>query len=288
MAPKISKVVVPVAGLGTRFLPATKAVPKELLPIVDRPLIQYAVDEARAAGIEQFIFITGAREGMLQEYFSRTGEFADQLAAAGKDAEIALINGVLPPDGSCKFLRQDDPLGIGHAVWLARDEIGDEAFAVLFPDDLIRSKTSTLKSMVAAHGKVGGNIIAVEEVARQSVSKYGIIDPGEKLDDLIKIKALVEKPAIEDAPSTMGIIGRYILMPGIMEVLGDHKVGAGGEIQLTDAINAMVAFTPTHGLPIVGTRYDCGSKAGFVAATIDYALERDDIGKDVRTHISAS
>ncbi len=286
MASNISKVVIPVAGMGTRFLPATKAIPKELLPIVDRPLIQYALDEARAAGIEEFVFVTGPRENLLREYLSPAGALTDQLRAAGKTAELELLASILPPEGACSYVRQPEPLGIGHAVWCARDIVGEEPFAVMFPDDLILADRPTLRSMVEAFDDVGGNIVAAEDVPQQEVFRYGVIDPGERVGDLLEVRGLIEKPALEDAPSTKCIIGRYILVPEIFEPLASIEKGAGGEIQLTDAIAALIGRTPTHAFPIEGVRYDCGSKAGFVAATLAIAKAHSEIGVEVRKLLS--
>lgn len=281
----VRKAVFPVAGLGTRFLPATKAFAKEMLPVVDRPLIQYAVDEAREAGIEQMIFVTGRGKVALEDYFDIAYELEATMAARGKPLD-ALAPTRLPP-GAVASVRQQEPLGLGHAVWCARDIVGDEPFAVLLPDDLMWGKPGCLAEMMAAYNEVGGNIICAQEVPREKTSSYGIITPGERRGNITEIKGLVEKPKPEEAPSTLGVVGRYILQPEVMRVLDNPVKGAGGEIQLTDAMAALIGTQPFHGVTVSATRYDCGDKAGFVTANIALALERDDIGPAVRAFLKA-
>lgn len=280
----VRKAVFPVAGLGTRFLPATKAFAKEMLPVVDRPLIQYAVDEAREAGIEQMIFVTGRGKGALEDYFDIAYELERTMSARGKSLE-PLAPTRLPP-GAVVSVRQQEPLGLGHAVWCARDIVGDEPFAVLLPDDLMIGQPGCIKQMVDAYNQVGGNIICAQEVAREKTSSYGIITPGARDGALTEVKGLVEKPKPEDAPSTLGVVGRYILQPDVMTILDRHEKGAGGEIQLTDAMAALIGEQPFHGLTFAGDRYDCGDKAGFITANIALALERDDVGPQVRAFLA--
>jgi UTP--glucose-1-phosphate uridylyltransferase len=278
--------VFPVGGLGTRFLPATKAMPKEMLPVVDRPLIQYAVDEAVAAGIEQFIFVTGRGKNAIEDHFDRHYELESTLADRDKDDVLAQLDGTRFAAGTIAYVRQREPLGLGHAVWCARHLIHDEPFAVLLPDELLWNPARPcLKAMVDAHATVGGNIIGVMEVPREHTHRYGIVSPGATAGALTEVRGLVEKPKPADAPSTMAAIGRYILEPGVMTVLEQRKRGAGGEIQLTDAMAELVGGAPFHALTFEGTRYDCGDKAGYVTANIALALERADIGPEVRAWI---
>jgi UTP--glucose-1-phosphate uridylyltransferase len=280
----VRKAVFPVAGLGTRFLPATKAFAKEMLPIVDRPLIQYAVDEAREAGIEQLIFVTGRGKGALEDYFDIAYELEATMTGRGKSLD-ALAPTRLPA-GALASVRQQEPLGLGHAVWCARDIVGDEPFAVILPDDLMWGRPGCLRQMVDAYEEVGGNIICVEEVAAEKTASYGIITPGASRGRLTEIKGLVEKPSPETAPSRLGIIGRYILQPEVMRVLDNPTKGAGGEIQLTDAMAALIGEQPFHGVTVDAVRYDCGDKAGFVTANIALALERGDVAPAVRAFIA--
>ena len=280
----VRKAVFPVAGLGTRFLPATKAFAKEMLPVVDRPLIQYAVDEAREAGIEQMIFVTGRGKGALEDYFDHAFELEATMSARGKPLD-PLEPTRLPP-GAVVSVRQQEPLGLGHAVWCARDIVGDEPFAVLLPDDLMVGQPGCIKQMVEAYNQVGGNIICAQEVAREKTSSYGIITPGARDGRLTQVKGLVEKPKPEDAPSTLGVVGRYILQPEVMKILDRHETGAGGEIQLTDAMAALIGTQPFHGLTFDGTRYDCGDKAGFITANIALSLAREDVGPAVRAFLA--
>lgn len=276
----IRKAVFPVAGLGTRFLPATKAMPKEMLPIVDRPLIQYAVDEAREAGIEQLVFITGRGKTAIVEHF----DMAFELETTMRDREKALdaLEPTRIQPGNLLTVRQQVPLGLGHAIWCARAVIGDEPFAVILPDELMVGKTGCLKQMVEAYETVGGNLISVLEVPREDVSKYGVIAPGSRSGNLTEVRGLVEKPRTEVAPSNLIVSGRYILQPEVMRILERHEKGAGGEIQLTDAMARLIGHQPFHAVSFAGRRFDCGNKAGFVEATLALALEREDLAAEVR------
>ncbi len=279
----IKKAVFPVAGLGTRFLPATKAIPKELLPIVDRPLIQYAVDEAREAGIEQMIFVTGRGKTAIVEHFDVAYELETTMEERGKDLGVLDSSRFTP--GDIITVRQQVPMGLGHAVWCARAIVGDDPFAIFLPDELMvgkRGGTGCMKQMVDAYNQTGGNLISVLEVPHEEVSSYGVIDPGAELGALTEVKGLVEKPPVEEAPSNKIISGRYILQPEVMRTLETQGKGAGGEIQLTDAMARMIGTQPFHAVTFDGNRYDCGSKTGFVEATLALALERDDMGADVR------
>ncbi|HYD24965.1 MAG TPA: UTP--glucose-1-phosphate uridylyltransferase [Croceibacterium sp.] len=276
----IRKAVFPVAGLGTRFLPATKAIPKELLPIVDRPLIQYAVDEAREAGIEQMIFVTGRGKTALVEHFDMAYELETTMGERGRD--LSILDPTRLPPGNLITVRQQVPLGLGHAIWCARAIVGDEPFAILLPDELMVGAPGCMAQMVAAYGEVGGNLISVLEVPREEVSSYGVIDPGASEGPLTEVRGLVEKPPAAEAPSNKIISGRYILQPEVMRTLEGQEKGAGGEIQLTDAMARMIGRQPFHAVTFAGRRYDCGSKTGFIEATLALALERDDMGADVR------
>ncbi|MBA3676038.1 MAG: UTP--glucose-1-phosphate uridylyltransferase GalU [Sphingosinicella sp.] len=280
----VRKAVFPVAGLGTRFLPATKAFAKELLPIVDRPLIQYAVDEAREAGIKQMIFVTGRGKVGLEDYFDIAFELETVMRGRGKSLEM--LEPTRSQPGSIASVRQQEPLGLGHAVWCARDIIGDEPFAVLLPDDLMVGKPGCLAQMMQAYDKVGGNIICVQEVPREKTASYGVIAPGTADGKLTEVKGLVEKPRPEDAPSNLAVVGRYILQPEVMRILEDKETGAGGEIQLTDAMAKLIGTQPFHGLTFDGQRHDCGDKTGFVIANIALALDRHDVGPAVRAFIA--
>jgi len=277
MPKPIRKAVFPVAGLGTRFLPATKVVPKEMLPVVDRPLIHYAVEEAKAAGVEHFVFITGRGKDAIEDYFDHAFELEANLERSGKKADIALLAAGLPEAGAISFVRQQEPAGLGHAVWCARDVVGDEPFAVILPDDLVMAKTPCLKQLIDVHSDKGGNVVAVENVPRDQVNRYGVLDIAHDDGRLAAVKGLVEKPAPEKAPSTLSIIGRYVLQPEIFEMLGRKERGAGGEIQLTDAMAKLIGRQPFHGLRFEGTRYDCGNKLGFLQANVAFALARDDL-----------
>jgi UTP--glucose-1-phosphate uridylyltransferase len=276
----VRKAVFPVAGLGTRFLPATKAIPKELLPIVDRPLIQYAIDEAREAGIEEFIFITGRGKTAIVEHFDTAYELEATMTERGKSLEPLESTRIQP--GSLLSVRQQVPLGLGHAVWCARAVVGDEPFAVFLPDELMYGSPGCMAQMMEAYNKVGGNLISVLEVPREEVSSYGVIAPGESRGNLTEVKGLVEKPKAEEAPSNKIVSGRYILQPEIMDLLGNQGKGAGGEIQLTDSMARLIGEQPFHAVTFDGRRFDCGSKLGFVEATLAIALDRKDMGAEVR------
>lgn len=277
----IKKAVFPVAGLGTRFLPATKAIPKELLPIVDRPLIQYAVDEAREAGIEQIIFVTGRGKTAIVEHFDVAFELEATMKERGKDMSVLEPTRATP--GDIITVRQQVPLGLGHAIWCARAIVGDEPFAILLPDELMVGEPGCMKQMVEAYNEVGGNLISVLEVPQKEVSSYGVIAPGASVSDtLTEVIGLVEKPPVADAPSNKIISGRYILQPEVMRTLENQGKGAGGEIQLTDAMAKMIGNQPFHAVTFAGSRYDCGSKTGFVEATLALALQREDMGEEVR------
>ncbi|KTF67651.1 UTP--glucose-1-phosphate uridylyltransferase GalU [Sphingomonas sp. HT-1] len=276
----LRKAVFPVAGLGTRFLPATKAMPKEMLPVVDRPLIQYAVDEAIEAGIEQMIFVTGRGKSALEDHFDIAYELEATMTARGKSLEV--LDGTRLKPGNIAYVRQQEPMGLGHAVWCARDIVGDEPFAVLLPDDFMFGKPGCLKQMVDAYNRVGGNLICAEIVPDDQTHRYGIITPGTQEGTLTEVKGLVEKPAPGTAPSNLSVIGRYILQPEVMRILENQGKGAGGEIQLTDAMQQMIGDQPFHGVTFEGTRYDCGDKAGFITANIAVALSRPDLAPAVR------
>ena len=280
----IRKAVFPVAGLGTRFLPATKAIPKEMLPIIDRPLIQYAVDEAREAGIDQLIFVTGRGKTAIVEHFDTAYELEDTMRTRDKSLEALEPTRIQP--GNLVTVRQQVPLGLGHAIWCARAIIGDEPFAIFLPDELMIGQPGCMKQMVEAYHGLGGNLISVLEVPHEEVSSYGVIAPGKKIDGfggaVTEVKGLVEKPKLEDAPSNLIISGRYILQPEVMRVLENQGKGAGGEVQLTDAMARMIGSQPFHAVTFAGKRYDCGSKTGFVEATLALALERPDMADEVR------
>ncbi len=280
----IKKAVFPVAGLGTRFLPATKAIPKELLPIVDRPLIQYAVDEAREAGIEQMIFVTGRGKTAIVEHFDMAFELETTMGERGKD--MGVLDPTRATPGDIITVRQQVPMGLGHAIWCARAIVGDEPFAILLPDELMVANANggpgCMKQMVEAYDEVGGNLISVLEVPEEEVSSYGVIDPGAASGALTEVKGLVEKPPQAEAPSNKIISGRYILQPEVMRTLEDQGKGAGGEIQLTDAMARMIGDQPFHAVTFEGRRFDCGNKVGFVEATLALALEREDMGDEVR------
>ena len=276
----VRKAVFPVAGLGTRFLPATKAIPKEMLPIIDRPLIQYAVDEAREAGIEQFIFVTGRGKTSIVEHFDTAYELEDTMRDRSKSLEILEDTRIHP--GNLLTVRQQVPLGLGHAIWCARAFVGDDPFAIFLPDELMIGSPGCMKQMVDAYTEVGGNLISVLEVPREEVSSYGVIAPGATEGVLTEVKGLVEKPKVEDAPSNLIVSGRYILQPEVMQTLASQERGAGGEIQLTDAMARMIGQQPFHAVTFAGRRFDCGSKVGFVEATLALALEREDMADEIR------
>ena len=282
----VKKAILPVGGLGTRFLPATKAMPKEMLPIVDKPLIQYAVEEARAAGIEEFIFVTGRGKTAIEDHFDRSWELEQTLQSRDKHALLEQTVAFMPPPGQIAYTRQQEPLGLGHAVWCARHSIGNEPFAVLLADDLIQAESPCLAQMVDAHAELGGNMVAVMDVPRDETQRYGILDVVEEDGRLVRAKGLVEKPSPEEAPSTLSIIGRYILQPEVLQELDRQEVGAGGEIQLTDAMARTIGRLPFNGYRFEGHRYDCGDKAGFLEATVAFALARDDLGEAMREIIA--
>jgi len=276
----LRKAVFPVGGLGTRFLPATKALPKEMLPIVDRPLIQYAVDEAIEAGIEQIIFVTGRGKSAIEDHFDVAYELEATMRGRGKSLDILAQTRLAP--GAVAYVRQQEPMGLGHAVWCARDIVGDEPFAVLLADDFMVGKPGCLKQMVDAYNKVGGNLLCAQEVPEDQTHMYGIITPGGRDGALTEVKGLVEKPAAGTSPSNLSVIGRYILQPEVMRVLESQEKGAGNEIQLTDAMAKMIGGQPFHGLTFDGARYDCGDKAGYVQANLAVALARPDLSESVR------
>jgi UTP--glucose-1-phosphate uridylyltransferase len=276
----IRKAIFPVAGLGTRFLPATKAIPKEMLPIVDSPLIQYAVDEAREAGIEQMIFVTGRGKSAIEDHFDIAYELEHTLMSRGKDVS-ALANTRLTP-GNCVYVRQQEPLGLGHAIWCARDIIGDEPFAIFLPDEFMHGSPGCMKQMVDAYHQIGGNVISVLEVPHQDVSSYGVIAPGAANGAVTEVLGLVEKPKVEDAPSNLIVSGRYILQPEVMQILEGQEKGAGGEIQLTDAMAQLIGQQPFNAVTFDGNRYDCGSKVGYIEANLAVALQRPDMAEQVR------
>ena len=280
----VRKAVFPVAGLGTRFLPATKAIPKEMLTVVDRPLIQYAVDEAREAGIEQMIFVTGRGKGALEDHFDIAYELEAVMKGRGKSLEPLEITRM--PAGSVVSVRQQEPLGLGHAVGCARAIVGDEPFAVLLPDDLMFGRPGCLAQMVAAYDRVGGNIICAQEVPAERTASYGIITPGARDGRLTEVKGLVEKPKPEEAPSNLAVVGRYILQPEVMKLLETQERGAGGEIQLTDAMAGLIGRQPFHGVTFDGERHDCGDKTGFVIANLALALKRDDVAPAVKAFLA--
>jgi UTP--glucose-1-phosphate uridylyltransferase len=283
----IRKAVFPVAGLGTRFLPATKAMPKEMLPVVDRPIIQHVVDEARDAGIEHFIFVTGRNKGVIQDHFDRQFELEMTLRDRQRQTDLDLLSQDLPGPGTTSFTRQQEPLGLGHAVWCARELVGHEPFALLLPDVLVKHERGCLAQMIEASRALdeGANVIAVEEVARERIHMYGVVGIGDSKGKLFSITQMVEKPPREKAPSNLIITGRYILQPKIFDVLAAQQRGAGGEIQLTDAMIALARTQPFYGLKFEGQSYDCGSKIGFLAANVAYALDREDIAPAMRAEI---
>jgi UTP--glucose-1-phosphate uridylyltransferase len=276
----IRKAVFPVAGLGTRFLPATKAIPKEMLPVVDRPLIQYAVDEAREAGIEQMIFVTGRGKSAIEDHFDIAYELERTMTDRGKD--ISVLEPTRLGPGNCAYVRQQEPMGLGHAIWCARDIVGDEPFAIFLPDEFMHGSPGCMAQMVAEYNRVGGNLLSVLEVPHEQVSSYGVIDPGLAQGKLTEVKGLVEKPKIEVAPSNLIISGRYILQPEVMRVLEHQGKGAGGEIQLTDAMAQMIGNQSFHAVTFDGARYDCGSKTGYIEANLAVALARPDMADEVR------
>lgn len=276
----IKKAVFPVAGMGTRFLPATKVMPKELFPIVDRPLLQYAVDEALEAGIEQMIFVNGRGKGMIEDHFDLAYELERTMGDRGKDGSV--LDGTRLTPGNSVFVRQQEPLGLGHAIWCARDIIGDEPFAIFLPDEFMVGSPGCMKQMVDAYDKLGGNIVCALEIPIEDTPSYGVIEPGYRNGPITEVKGLVEKPAAGTAPSNLILPGRYILQPEVMRILETQEAGAGGEIQLTDAMAQMIGKQPFHGMTFDGQRYDCGSKVGYVEANLALALAHPEIGDDIR------
>ncbi len=285
MVQRVRKAVFPVGGLGTRFLPATKAMPKEMLPVVDKPLIQYAVEEALAAGIEQIIFVTGRGKSSIEDHFDFSYELQDTLLKRGKLDALTVATEMVNRSGSVAYVRQQDPAGLGHAVWSARHLVGDEPFAILLADDLVMSKQPCIGQLIDVYNETGGNALAVMDVPREHTERYGVLDVGADDGRLAEVKGLVEKPAPSVAPSTLSVIGRYVLLPEVFDILASQEKGAGGEIQLTDAMARMVGSAPFHGLRFEGTRFDCGDKIGFLEATLAHALSRDDLGGDVQALI---
>ena len=280
----IKKAVFPVGGMGTRFLPATKALPKEMLPIVDKPLIHYAVEEAMSAGIEEFIFVTGRGKSAIEDHFDQSVELENLLLSRGRDDALESLRKWIPKPGAVAYTRQQEPLGLGHAVWCARHLIGNDPFAVLLADDIFHSKTPCLKQMVESYNGKGG-MVAVEKINGKEISNYGVVDIEDSDDKLMIVNKLVEKPRFEDAPSNFAVVGRYILTPMIFKYLDQQNKGRGGEIQLTDALSWAANKEPFYGLEIEGERFDCGNKSGYVQANIAFALDRDDLSDDIYLYI---
>ncbi|WP_371224748.1 UTP--glucose-1-phosphate uridylyltransferase GalU [Roseovarius sp. 2305UL8-3] len=282
MRNKVTKAIFPVAGMGTRFLPATKSVPKEIMTLVDRPLVQYAIDEARAAGIKEFIFVTSRGKGALEDYFDNAPQLEQELRRKGKDDLLEILKSTNMDSGEIAYMRQHKPLGLGHAVWCARRLIANEPFAVILPDDVIAAEKPCLAQMVEAFEENPGNMVAAMEVPDEQTSSYGVLDIKEDMGALVSTKGMVEKPKAEDAPSNLAVIGRYILTPTVLQKLNKKKTGAGGEIQLTDAIaDAREEGEEVFGFRFKGQRFDCGSKAGFLQATVAFALDREDLRDDL-------
>lgn len=282
----IKKIVLPVAGLGTRFLPATKAIPKEMLPVLDKPLIQYAVEEALEAGIEEIILVTGRNKQVMEDHFDHAYELEKILQEKGKEESLEIARSMLLGEGRIVYVRQMRPRGLGHAIWCARHLTNGQPFAVALPDDLIKGKPGALKQMVEAYNELGGNIVATMDVPREETSKYGVITPGAVDGKRVEVKGLVEKPHPEDAPSTAAVVGRYILQPEVMDLLGKKEVGAGGEIQLTDAMDKMIGKQPFHALEFEGRRFDCGSKIGWLMANLSMAAEDPQLAAKVKELIT--
>jgi len=283
----IRKVVIPVAGLGTRVLPATKTIPKEMLTVVDRPLIDYNLAEAREAGIEHFVFVTGRNKTSIEDYFDHAYELEDTLKAKGKTDILSALVEAQPRPGETSYTRQQRPLGLGHAVWCARDIVGDEPFAVLLPDEIVTARPGYLAQMIEAYGRAGGNLVAVEEVPPEETKKYGVIKPKKRDGVLIEMTGMVEKPEPAEAPSNFRIIGRYILQPEIFELLESQGAGAGGEIQLTDAMDRLIESQPFHAVVCDGQIHDCGSKIGWLKANVSVALERDDLNEEFKAFLNS-
>lgn len=287
MTQRVTKAIFPVAGMGTRFLPATKSIPKEIMTLVDRPLIQYAIDEARAAGIKEFIFVTSRGKSALEDYFDNAPELENSLRSKGKDKLLQVLQETNMDSGAIAYTRQNKPLGLGHAVWCARRLLGDEPFAVILPDDVIAAETPCLQQMVEAHAETGGNMVAAMEVPDDKISSYGVLDIKDDMGSVVSVKGMVEKPDTKDAPSNLAVIGRYILSPKVMNNLNEKKCGAGGEIQLTDAIAREITESDdVYGFRFRGQRYDCGSKAGFLQATVAFGLAREDLREEFGQYLS--
>jgi UTP--glucose-1-phosphate uridylyltransferase len=284
-AKKVTKAVFPVAGMGTRFLPATKSIPKEIMTLVDRPLIQYAIDEARSAGIKEFIFVTSKGKSALEDYFDHAPELENTLRKAGKEELLEILKETNMDSGAIAYLRQNRPLGLGHAVWCARRLIGNEPFAVLLPDDVIAAEKPCLQQMMEAYEQTGGNMVAAMEVSPEKASSYGILDIGQDMGSIVEAKGMVEKPKAADAPSNLAVIGRYILQPKVLTNLNKRKQGAGGEIQLTDAIAEETKSGKVYGYRFRGQRYDCGSKSGFLQATVAFGLARPDLRDEFSAYL---
>lgn len=282
----IKKIVLPVAGLGTRFLPATKAIPKEMLPVLDRPLIQYAVEEALEAGIEDIILVTGRNKQVMEDHFDHAYELEKILQEKGKDDGLEVARSMLLEEGRISYVRQMRPLGLGHAIWCARKLVDGHPFAVALPDDLIKGRPGALRQMVEAYNELGGNMVATMNVSREDTSKYGVITPGAHTKNRIAVEGLVEKPHPEDAPSTQAVVGRYILQPEVMDHLSEKAVGAGGEIQLTDAMAKLIGNQPFHAIEFDGTRFDCGSKIGWLMANLSLAAEDPQMANEIRQLIT--
>jgi UTP--glucose-1-phosphate uridylyltransferase len=286
MTNKVTKAIFPVAGMGTRFLPATKSVPKEIMTLVDRPLIQYAIDEARAAGIKEFIFVTSRGKGALEDYFDLAPQLEQELKKKGKTQLLEVLESTNMPSGAIAYIRQHKALGLGHAVWCARRLIGDEPFAVILPDDVIAADKPCLQQMVEAYAETGGNMVAAMEVAPEQTSAYGVLDVCEEQDQLVRVQGMVEKPQPKDAPSNLAVIGRYILSPSVLENLNHIQSGSGGEIQLTDAIARDIEKAHNvYGFRFRGQRFDCGSKSGFLQATVSFGLARPELRDDLMGYL---
>ncbi|UOA25481.1 UTP--glucose-1-phosphate uridylyltransferase GalU [Pseudosulfitobacter sp. DSM 107133] len=286
MRKKVTKAIFPVAGLGTRFLPATKSVPKEIMTLVDRPLIQYAIDEARAAGIKEFIFVTSRGKGALEDYFDHAPQLEQELRKKGKTELLETLKDTNMDSGAIAYIRQHKALGLGHAVWCARRLVGNEPFAVILPDDVIAAEKPCLQQMVEAYEETGGSMVAAMEVPPEKASSYGVLEVSEDMGNLVRVKSMVEKPAPGTAPSNLAVIGRYILSPNVLSNLNKIKSGAGGEIQLTDAIADEIAQDhPVYGYRFRGQRFDCGSKSGFLQATVSFGLAREELRDDLSAYI---
>ncbi|NOD34461.1 MULTISPECIES: UTP--glucose-1-phosphate uridylyltransferase GalU [unclassified Ruegeria] len=287
MTRKVTKAIFPVAGMGTRFLPATKSVPKEIMTLVDRPLVQYAIDEARAAGIKEFIFVTSRGKSALEDYFDHNLVLEQELRAKKKDKLLEILDKTNMESGAIAYIRQHKALGLGHAVWCARRLIGDEPFAVMLPDDVIAADKPCLQQMIEAYEETGGNMVAAMEVSPEKTSSYGVLDVGDSIGPVIPARGMVEKPELNEAPSNLAVIGRYVLRPSVLNNLNAMKTGSGGEIQLTDAIAEDIADgVPVFGYKFDGQRFDCGSKSGFLQATVAFALARADLRDDLSQYLN--